>query len=197
MPCTPWRKTSSAMRKLSRNRRPWQPPAASLGNHDHGVHAFEQLLQAALGLLLAALPSKLNGQVMTATVRCPSRWPRSNDGGGAVPVPPPDRGDEDHVAFQAALSGFQSAYDLRPVSAPPAGGGTGPQLGLTGAGDSLKRLHVGVAAINSTPAIEPESWIDGIAAAAAHADNLDAGSRTPLRDTDAQLPVRYSTHSTL
>ncbi len=62
MPWTPWRRTSSAMRKLSK-----KPVSLAtceeffVGDDDDGVDGVEQLLQAALGLHAAALALKAEG----------------------------------------------------------------------------------------------------------------------------------------
>ena len=75
-----------------------------VGDHDHRVDAVDQLLQAALGLLQAALAFKRRTAcVMTATVRMPiSLASDAITGAAPVPVPPPrPGGDEDHVgAFE-------------------------------------------------------------------------------------------------
>ena len=57
MPCTAWRRISSAMRNASKKLVPFSTVfhQAFVGNHHHGINAADQLGQGLLGLLQAPL----------------------------------------------------------------------------------------------------------------------------------------------
>ena len=135
------------------------------------------------------LPSNLNGLVTTATVSAPSSLARlAMTGAAPVPVPPP------RPVVTKIMSAPSSAWMIFSVSSSAADRPTfgsapapspfvsfAPICSLIGAALFLQRLQVGVGD-DELDAVEAGAHhaVDGVAAAAADADHLDAGARTGL-----------------
>ena len=135
------------------------------------------------------LPSNLNGLVTTATVSAPSSLARlAITGAAPVPVPPPS------PVVTKIMSAPSSAWMIFSVSSsaaerPTFGSAPAPSplvsllpiCSLTGAALMLQRLQVGVGD-DELDAVEAGAHhpVDGVAAAAADADHLDAGAGDAL-----------------
>ena len=92
MPCTPWRRTSSATRNASTIavKALDHLEQVIVRDHEQRVDLRAQLRDAALGLLARREPSKPNGLVTTPTVSASSsRASSAITGAAPVPVPPP------------------------------------------------------------------------------------------------------------
>ena len=92
MPCTPWRRTSSATWKASTIEVCWSSTSSrrSLGTTISVSTSAASASIPLLAWLPRRLPSKLNGLVTMPTVRAPtSRARRATTGAAPEPVPPP------------------------------------------------------------------------------------------------------------
>ena len=92
MPCTPWRRTSSATWKASTIEVCWSSTSSSrsFGTTISVSTSAASASMPLVGLLAPAVPSKLNGLVTMPTVSAPtSRARRAMTGAAPVPVPPP------------------------------------------------------------------------------------------------------------
>ena len=204
MPCTAWRRMSSAMRNDSKKPASLRHGQQLLvGDDDRGIHAIHQLGDAALGLVHAALA--FEGERLGDHAdgeRAHLAGQRGDDrrraGAGAAAQA---GGDEHHVGafegFDDLVGIFQSAA-LRPTSglapAPRPLVSFTPSWILTGARDSLQRLQVGVGD-HELDAFQAgvDHAVDGVAAAAAHADDFDLGVVQRLFvEVDANIVLRLA-----
>ncbi len=153
MPCTPWRSTSSAMRKLSKK------PAslATASSFSLGITIMVSTLSSSSFSPRSAccrrrLPSKAKGRVTTATVRMPiSLASEAITGAAPVPVPPPSPAVTKTMSAPSSASMIfseSSSAARRPTSglapAPRPGGEPDAELELDRSLRQLERLHVGV-----------------------------------------------------
>ena len=160
-----------------------------VGNHDHCVHGIEKFLEAAFGLPLAALALEAEGagddsDGQNAHLAGQRRDYRRCAGTGAAAQP---GGDKDHVrAFQRLDDFFRVFQGREPANVrvgPGAqtGGEPHAELQLDRRMRVLECLHVGVGG-DKLHALHPglDHAVDGVAAAAAHADDLDASAARAL-----------------
>ena len=145
-------------------------------------------------------PSKWNGRVTTATVRMPFCFAMSAITGAApVPVPPPMPAVMKSMSAPSIRSAMRSRSSIaasRPISgrapAPSPRVSVVPSCSCDRRARALERLRVGVGA-DEVDAGQPaaDHVLDRVAAAAAHADDLD--DRAVLRflvDDLEHVPIR-------
>ena len=153
-----------------------------VGDDDHGVDAVEQLLHAALGLRHAALAFEGEGPGDDGDgERAHLAGERRDDGRGAGAGAAAEAGgDEDHVGafegFDDLLGIFERglAADVGVGAGAEAAGELDAELQLDGRLRELERLAVGVGD-DELDAFDAgaDHAVDGVAAAAADADDLD------------------------
>ena len=186
MPCTAWRRMSSATRNDSK--KPASLATASSFSLGMTMVVSTESISSCRprsAWFWRRLPSKANGLVTTATVRAPiSLASEAMMGAAPVPVPPPSPVVTNTMSAPSRASMILSASSsaaLRPTSglapAPRPLVSFTPSWILTGARESLQRLQVGVGD-HELDAFEVrlDHAVDGVAAAAADADDLDLGA---------------------
>ena len=185
MPCTAWRRMSSATRNDSKK------PASSrdreqllVGDDDDGVDRVDQLVDAALGLLHAALA--LEGERLGDDgdgERAHFAGQRGDDRRGAgAGAAAQAGGDEHHVGAFERLDDLVGVFerglaaDLGIGAGAEAVGQLDAELELDRGARHPQRLQVGVGD-HEIHALDAgvDHAVDGVAAAAAHADDLDLG----------------------
>ena len=179
----------------------------SFGNRDDRVDAVAQRFEPALGLQLPLLALELerlgdDGDGQRAELAREAGDDRRRAGAGAAA----EAGrDEDHVGAVERLDDLLGVLERRRAADVRVGAGAEPlgqlraDLQLDRRGVGLQRLQVGVGD-DELDAVEPGAHhpVDGVAAAAADADHLDAGAgAAPLRRAAAAgaASSRSSTHS--
>ena len=160
MPCTPWRSTSSATRKLSKK------PAslATTSSFSLGITSMVSTASSSSGMPRSAccmrrLPSKPKGRVTTATVSAPiSLASDAITGAAPVPVPPPRPVVTKTMSAPSSASiifSESSSAARRPTSgfapAPRPLVSFTPSCNFTGACESCSACTSVFAAMNSTP----------------------------------------------
>src|SRR5215472_17728335 len=161
MPCTAWRKMSSAMRNASKKLVPCSTHSI---NRSLGITMTVSTqpissLSACSAWFMRRLPSKANGFVTTATVSAPSSLARfATTGAEPLPVPPPRPEVTNTISAPSRASrilSVSSSAALRPTSgfapAPRPLVNFAPSWSLTGACESLSACASVLAAMNSTP----------------------------------------------
>ena len=162
MPCTPWRRTSSATRKASTIEVCLSSTLQQLvvGDDDERVDLVGQRLDAhARPAAARRLPSKPNGLVTMPTVSAPSsRAMRATIGAAPVPVPPPAPAAMKTMSepFSSDLMrSYSSIADWRPRSglepAPSPRVTCGPMCSVMSAVDCCSDCRSVLTAMNSTP----------------------------------------------
>ncbi len=156
-----------------------------VGDDDEGVDGLEQLLHAAFGLHHAALAFEGEGAGDDRDgERAHLAGERGDDRGGAGAGASAEAGgDEDHVGafegFDDLVGVFEggAAADVGVGAGAQAAGELDAELELDGGVRDLERLHVGVSG-DELHAFDPgcDHAIDGVVAAAAYADDLDASA---------------------
>src|SRR5215472_671708 len=160
IPCTAWRKMSSAMRNDSKNPALW----ATASNLSLGMVIMVSTLSTSSAIPRSACanrrrPSKANGLVTTATVRAPiSLASEAMMGAAPVPVPPPRPAVTNTMSAPSRASMILSASSSaprRPISglapAPKPLVSLVPNWIFTGARDICSACKSVLAATNSTP----------------------------------------------
>src|SRR5712692_2011846 len=161
MPCTAWRRMSSAMRKASKKLVPRSmvPIRRSLGMTITVSTQPTSSVSACSAWSMRRLPSKANGLVTTATESAPSS-PASDATTGAapLPVPPPRPAVMKIMSAPSSASmifSVSSSAALRPISglapAPSPLVSLAPSCSLSGAAESSSACRSVLAAMNSTP----------------------------------------------
>ncbi len=160
MPCTPWRSTSSAMRKLSKK------PAslATASSFSFGITITVSTESSSSckprsACIMRRLPSNANGRVTTATVSAPiSLASEAITGAAPVPVPPPSPAVTKTMSAPSSDSiilSESSSAARRPTSgfapAPSPLVSFTPSCSLTAAFELCNACTSVLAAINSTP----------------------------------------------
>src|SRR3954447_9504806 len=161
MPCTPWRRTSSATRKASTMDVCLSRTLSSLllGTT---MRVSTSSASACTPMSAAAerrLPSKTNGLVTMPTVSAPSsRAMRATIGAAPVPVPPPAPAAMKTMSeplSSALMRSYSSIADMRPRSgfepAPSPRVTCGPMCSVTSAVDCCSDCRSVLTARNSTP----------------------------------------------
>ena len=168
-----------------------------VGDDDECVDRLDQLLHAALGLHHAALAFKRKGagddgdgqRAHLAGQRCDDG---SSSGARATTE---TRGDEDHVRaferFDDLVRVFEggAASDVGVCACAEAAGELDAELQLDGSVGELEGLHVGVGGDElDTLDAGGDHAVDGVVAATAHADDLDAcGAPCLVLIVDAEI----------
>ena len=153
-----------------------------VGDHDHRVHALEQFLQAALGLLQTALALERerprddrNGQNPHLAGERRNHWSRPGSGASAKA-----RRHKHHVRAFESLDDLFGIFERRATAHVGIRARTQPgsqphaKLQLYRSQRQFQRLHIGIRG-DELNAFEAglDHAIDGVAAAAAHTDYLD------------------------
>ena len=161
MPCTAWRRMSSAMRKASKKLVPRSTVSIrrSLGMTMTVSTQPTNSESACSACIMRRLPSKAKGLVTTATVSAPSSLAsEATTGAEPLPVPPPRPAVMKTMSEPSSASmifSVSSSAALRPTSglapAPSPLVSLAPICSFTGACDSLSACRSVLAAMNSTP----------------------------------------------
>ena len=160
MPCTPWRKMSSATRKLSKN----PASCATASSFSLGITMTVSTdsissLSPRSAWFMRRLPSKAKGLVTTATVRAPISLARlAMIGAAPVPVPPPRPVVTNTMSAPSRapmMRSVSSSAAWRPTSgfapAPSPFVSLTPSCSFFGARLICKACRSVLAAMNSTP----------------------------------------------
>src|SRR5882757_9262534 len=161
MPCTAWRKMSSAMRNASKKLVPRSTVSIrrSLGITITVSTAPIKSCSACSACIMRRLPSNANGFVTTATVSAPSSLAsEATTGAAPEPVPPP-RPDVMKIMSEPSSASIilsvSSSAALRPTSglapAPRPFVSFAPSCNFTGACESFSACKSVFAVMNSTP----------------------------------------------
>ena len=184
MPCTPWRRTSSAIRKASmiEVRRSTTSIRRSLGMMMTESTCFSSAEMPSSARRVRCAPSKVNGRVTTPTVSAPcSRAVWAITGAAPVPVPPPSPAVTKTMSAPRTASFSSSRLSSAARRAHPRVGARAEALGDRAADVHLdvgvrhrERLGVGVDGDELHPAnAGVDHPVDGVGAAAADAHHLD------------------------
>ena len=188
----PWRSTSSAILNACIDGASCDRPAAAgvVGDGDQRVHALPQLARCPLRRRGgAARPRTSNGLVTTPTVSAPDSWAIwATIGAAPVPVPPPMPAVMNTMSAprsrSAMLLGALFGGALRRLRVAARAQAAGELLADADAVRRLglaERLRVGVDGDELDAAhARLDHAVDGVAAAAADADDLDLGEPTGL-----------------
>src|SRR5581483_741256 len=161
MPCTAWRRMSSAIRNASKKLVPRSTVSISRSLGMTMTVSTEPMSSwsACSACIMRRLPSNANGFVTTATVRAPSSL-ASDATTGAAPEPvPPPRPDVMKImsapSRASMILSVSSSAAFRPTSgfapAPSPFVSLAPSCSFTGACESLSAWRSVFAAMNSTP----------------------------------------------
>src|SRR5487761_221165 len=161
MPCTAWRRISSAMRNASKKLVPCSTHSISRSLGITMTVSTQPISSpsACSACCKRRLPSNANGFVTTATVRAPSSLARfATTGAAPLPVPPPNPAVTNTMSAPSSASrilSVSSSAALRPISgfapAPSPLVSFVPSWSLSGACDILSACKSVLAATNSTP----------------------------------------------
>src|ERR1700752_2129666 len=161
IPCTAWRKMSSAMRKASKKLVPGSTVSInrSLGMTMTVSTALINSCSPFSACSMRRLPSNANGLVTTATLSAPSSLAsEATTGAAPLPVPPPRPAVMKIMAEPSTASiifSVSASAALRPTSglapAPSPLVSFAPSCSFTGACDSFSACKSVFAAMNSTP----------------------------------------------
>src|SRR5215472_10737171 len=161
MPCTAWRRMSSAMRNASKKLVPRSTVSIkrSFGMTMTVSTAPINSCSACSACIMRRLPSNAKGLVTTATLKAPSSLAsEATTGAAPLPVPPPRPAVMKIMSAPSSPSmifSVSSSAALRPTSglapAPSPLVSFAPSCSLTGACDSLRACKSVFAVMNSTP----------------------------------------------
>src|SRR5580700_8710438 len=161
MPCTAWRRISSAMRNASKKLVPCSTHSIrrSLGITMTVSTLPISSARACSACSMRRFPSKAKGLVTTATVSAPSSLARfATTGAAPLPVPPPNPAVTKTMSAPSSASrifSVSSSAALRPTSgfapAPRPFVNFAPSCNFTGAWESFSACKSVFAAMNSTP----------------------------------------------